>query len=140
MTRNVTLEDAKARYPDAQVFTFGDNAALCARLLALVRSGAKRATCDAHRAYTAKDIPLPVVDGISVALNWDGTPALVIRTTEVRIVRFQDVDEGFALEEGENASLEEWRASHRRYFERTSGFAPDMELVCERFRLVEDFG
>ena len=43
--------------------------------------------------------------------------------------------------EGEGDScLEDWRAGHRRYFTRNGGFAPDMMLWCERFRLVEIIG
>ena len=30
-----------------------------------------------------------------------------------------------------------WRDAHQRYFTRNGGFAPDMLLNCERFRLVE---
>ncbi|MEO1277180.1 MAG: ASCH domain-containing protein, partial [Pseudomonadota bacterium] len=45
-----------------------------------------------------------------------------------------------ALAEGENDSLEGWRADHRAYFERNGGWSPDMMLLCERFRVIEDFG
>ena len=74
-----------------------------------------------------------------VALNWDGSPALMIETTEVTQRRFCDVDAEFALAEGEDETLESWRDGHRRYFERNGGWDPEMMLVCERFRLVEDF-
>jgi uncharacterized protein YhfF len=37
-------------------------------------------------------------------------------------------------------NLAGWRAGHKDYFERNGGFSPDMELVCERFRLVETLG
>jgi len=134
------LEQLERRYPNAQQCVFGDNAELCRQLTDLVRSGAKRATCEALRTFIEKDLPLPVVDGYVIARNWDGTPAFVIQTTEVRITVFENVDEEFALEEGENADLEGWRTSHRTYFERNGGFDPDMEVVCERFRLIEDFG
>jgi uncharacterized protein YhfF len=58
----------------------------------------------------------------------------------VTIRRFADVDEDFAFAEGEDDTLEGWRAGHRVYFERNGGFDPGMLLVCERFRLIEDFG
>lgn len=74
-----------------------------------------------------------------IALNWDGTPALVIETVALNIQRFCDVDEDFALAEGENDSLAGWRASHQVYFERNGGFDREMMLVCERFDIVEDF-
>ena len=75
-----------------------------------------------------------------ICLNWDGTPALVIETVDVTECRFRDVDEDFALAEGENDSRDGWAEDHRRFFERTGGWDPDMTLICERFRLVEDFG
>jgi uncharacterized protein YhfF len=115
-------------------FTFGDNPALCAHLIALVRSGRKTATCGALRDFTAGGEAMPVVGRQDIALNWDGTPALVIET----IRRFCDVDADFALAEGENDSLAGWQADHRAFFERNGGWSPEMELVCERFRMVRD--
>ncbi len=47
-----------------------------------------------------------------------------------------EVPEAFALAEGENDTLDGWRRDHRVYFERTGGWAPDMLLMCERFRVV----
>ena len=119
-------------------FTFGDGPALCACLLSLVRHGHKTATCGALHDYTDGGEPMPVVGRQDLALNWDGTPALIIETVEVTIRRFCDVDADFALAEGENDSLDGWRADHRAYFERNGGWTADMLLVCERFRPVRD--
>ncbi|MEO1107726.1 MAG: ASCH domain-containing protein [Pseudomonadota bacterium] len=132
------LEQLKNRYPGAQTFKFGDNAALSDELLALVRAGKKTATCDALRNYPEGSLDMPVVGRRDIALNWDDHPVLVIETIEVTICRYCDVTECFALAEGENETLAGWRDDHRRYFERNGGFDPEMELVCERFRLVED--
>jgi uncharacterized protein YhfF len=120
-------------------FTFGDTPALCAHLIALVRAGRKTATCGALRDVNQAE-PMPVVGRQDVALNWDGTPALLIETTEVTIRRFCDVDADFALAEGENDDLAGWQADHRAFFVRNGGWAADMELVCERFKLVRDYG
>ncbi len=145
----VTLDAVRERYPGAETFRFGDNRALCDELLALVRAGRKTATCGALRDYfvrfddAAPDPAgiagaLPLVGRRDIALDWDGEPALVTLTVEVSVRRFCDVDEGFALAEGEDATLAGWQAGHRRYFDRNGGWEPEMELVCERFRLVED--
>ena len=134
----MTLDDILARYPDAETFTFGDSRALCDALLALVRSGKKTATCGALRDYIEGDDPMPEVGRQDVALDWDENPALVIETVEVRIRRFCDVDADFALAEGENDSLDGWAEGHRAWFERSGGWSANMELVCERFRVVED--
>ena len=132
------MEDVYARYPHASAFMFGDAESLCNELLALVRSGKKVATCGALRDFGPQGEPMPVLGRRDIALNWDGSPAVVIETLEVTQRRFCDVDEVFALDEGENDDLEVWRRDHRRYFERNGGFDEKMTLVCERFRLVED--
>ena len=121
-------------------FKFGDNEELCNELLRLVRSGKKTATCEALRAFTSEGEALPEVGRRDTALNWDGTPALIIETVEVMQMRFCDVDEYFALAEGENDDLEGWRRDHQQYFERHGGFDRQMILVCERFKLIHDFG
>ena len=133
-----TLEDVKTRYPGAQTFKFGDSATMSAELLALVRAGVKTATCGALRDYPEGSADMPVKGRRDIALEWDDRPALVIETVEVSICRYCDVSEDFALAEGENETLEGWREDHRRYFERNGGFDPEMELVCERFHMVED--
>lgn len=135
----MTLDEAKLRYPDSASFRFGDSDELCTTILALVRSGKKVATCAALYEFENGDEVMPVVGRQDIALNWDGTPALVIETESVELTRYCDVDESFALAEGENETLEGWREDHRDYFSRNGGFEPEMMLVCERFRLVEDF-
>ena len=133
-----SLDDVMTRYPGAQTFMFGDNIELSAELLGLVRSGQKTATCDALRNYPEGSPDMPALGRRDIALNWDGTPALVIETVAVSVQRYCDVTEDFALAEGENDTLEGWQDGHRHYFERNGGFAPEMELVCEQFRLIED--
>ena len=59
----------------------------------------------------------------------------------MQIVPFDDVTETHARSEGEgDLSLAAWREIHERYWrshsENPRGFAPDMPVVCERFRLV----
>lgn len=129
---------AHPQQDESVTFTFGDNEALCCELLSLVRSGKKTATCEALRAFEHGAEALPVVGRRDIALNWDGTPALLLETTEVLERRFCDVDEDFALAEGENDDLTGWRDDHRRYFQRTVGFDEQMILICERFRLIKD--
>jgi len=79
---------------------------------------------------------MPQVGRQDIALNWDATPALLIETVEVTTRRLCDVEESFALAEGENETRDGWAADHRAYFERNGGWDAEMLLVCERFRLV----
>lgn len=126
----------RERHPGAEPSEFGDSRALCDELIGLIRSGAKTATCSALREYDEGEAR-PVVGRRDVVVDWDGRPVLVTETTEVTIRRFEDVPEDFALAEGEGG-FEDWRRGHEAYFARNGGFDPAMELVCERFRLVED--
>ncbi len=135
----MTLDEVKKRYVGADTFKFGDGPALSARLIGLVREGKKRATCGALRDYETGVEAMPQVGRIDIALNWDGTPALAIRTVSLDPQRFCDVTADFALAEGENETLEGWQQDHEEYFSRNGGFDPEMMLLCERFELVEDF-
>ena len=133
------LSELRLRYPDCETFKFGDSRELCDELTSLVIQGKKSATCEALSAFESGSEAMPGVGRIDVALNWDGRPAVAIRTVSVEIKRYCDVDEDFALAEGENDSLDGWRADHRAYFERCGNFDPGMKLVCERFEVVEVF-
>lgn len=126
------------RYKDCQKFAFGDSPELADELLALVLDGRKTATCAAVRDYAQNSAEKPVVGRRDVVLDGAGNPAAVIETVEISYRRFNEVDAGFARDEGEGAAtLEQWRHDHENYFGRNGGFSPDMELLCERFRLVE---
>ena len=133
-------EEMQSLVNDSITFKFGDNEELCDELLRLVRSGYKTATCEALREFGPGKEAMPIVGRRDVALNWDGSPALLLETLQVIQIRFCDVDADFALAEGENDDLAGWRRDHRRYFERNRGFEKEMILVCERFRLIYDFG
>ncbi len=134
----MSFDQLKQKYPGAETFRFGDGPDLCDRLTALVREGRKTATCDALDSFETGGEVMPVIGRRDIALNWDGSPALVIETTDVTIRRFCDVGEDFALAEGENEDLAGWQRDHQTYFERNGGFDPEMDLVCERFKVIED--
>ena len=122
-------------------FSFGDSPEMADQLLALVLAGTKTATCGALRDFPPGGPDMPVVGRRDMVLDGQGRPAALIETLEVTIRRFDEMDEAFAYDEGEGfRTLADWRTGHQAYFERNGGFSPDMELVCERFRLVERLG
>lgn len=123
-------------YRDAVTFAFGDSPELADELLALVLAGRKTATCAALASFGEGGEPMPVVGRRDVVLDGLGRPAAVVETVELTVCRFDEVDAAFAEQEGEGP-LEEWRRGHEAYFRRNGGFSPDMELLCERFRVVE---
>jgi uncharacterized protein YhfF len=118
--------------------TFGDNRALCDALLALVRAERKTATCNRLELFGDGGEPLPEPGRRDVALDWDGNPAVTIETLTTRCIRYCDVAEDLALAAGENDDLDGWRRDHRAYFERNGGWHPEMWLLFETFRMVED--
>jgi uncharacterized protein YhfF len=121
---------------------FGDGPELADRLGALVLAGVKTATCSAWWEWQASGDPLPRAGLLTVVLDGQDRPLAITETTEVRILAFNQINEQFALEEGEgDRTLAWWRQAHWSYFQRTLpriGRSPaeDMPLVCERFRRV----
>ena len=92
-----------------------------------------------HLAGKGLSCPTPLRDSEGHNLRQlAGRPAAIMETLEGAIRRCDAVDASFAWDEGEgDRSLASWRRGHEAFFARNGGFSPDMELVCERFRLVE---
>jgi uncharacterized protein YhfF len=119
---------------ELESFSFGDTPELANELLELVLTGKKSATC---WAVSEGD------KGVVVGKRWiikdgQGRPSAILESVELALRRFGDVVAAFAHDEGEgDRSLEYWRQAHTKYFIGRGEFSPDMELYCERFRLVE---
>ena len=75
---------------------FGNDPEMADELGLLVRDGPKRATTSLLSWYEGDDEPLPRVGDLSVILDGKGSPICVIRTTEVEVRPFGQVDEAFA--------------------------------------------
>ncbi len=135
-----SLQEIIDANPEAETFRFGDSKKLCDEILALVRAGKKTATCEALGVYGKGGDEMPQVGRRDVALEWDGRPAVMLETVEVTTRRFSDMDAEFVAAQGEFRDLKHWQKGYEAYFARNGGFDPDMELMCERFRVVEDFG
>ncbi|HXZ16580.1 MAG TPA: ASCH domain-containing protein [Roseiarcus sp.] len=115
-----------------ETFSFGDNPELAEGLGRLVLEGKKTATC-----WAASEGPKTRTGQRWVMLDGGGSPRAVLETVDLVQRRFDEVDEAFAYEEGEDdRTLAFWRAAHRSYFGRRE-FSEDMLLWCERFRVVE---
>lgn len=124
-----------ARYADLHRFRFGDSREICEWLTGLVLDGKKTGTCWAHR-DTAAGEPMFAVGDRSVYTDWDHNPVCAIEYTKIEIHRFDAVPEDFALSEGEG-DYDAWRQGHIAWFERSGGWSPDMQVVCENFRVIE---
>lgn len=120
-----------------QAWSFGDGPEMADRLGKLVVSGAKTATASAQRQYDEANEPLPVPGDLSIILDGRDRPLAVIRTTDVQVVPFDQVDADHAHAEGEgDRTLEAWHEGHAHFFERNGGFDPAMPIVLERFEVL----
>ena len=136
----IPVDDAKARYPGAELFRPGDSPNLNAHILSLVRSGAKTVTCEAWSVFETGGEALPEPGRIDIALDWDGNAAYAVETLDVRKVRFCDMAPDDIPPQGEFRDYDDWANGYRRYLTRAGRFSPDVPLMVETFRLVEDFG
>lgn len=124
-----------------EAWAFGATPEHADGLLALVLDGIKTGTASSLWDYEATGDPLPQIGDLSIILDGAGAPRAVIETTQLRTVPFDQITEEHAHAEGEgDRTLAYWREVHERFWREHSesprGFAPDMPVVCELFRLV----
>jgi len=125
-----------------QVWYFGLGSEDAKDLCNLVLQGVKTATASLPWEYEKKPEDAPVAGGYSVVTNYEGIPQCVIRTTELRVTPFNEVDAQFAFDEGEgDLSLDYWRKVHWNYFSRRCAEihrepSETMLVNCERFQLL----
>lgn len=125
-----------------QVWYFGLGEKDAEELSNLVLQGKKTATASLPWEYEDEPEDAPVLGGYSVVTDFAGNPKCVVRTTEIRVLPFSEVDAEFAFNEGEgDQSLDYWREVHWDYFSRRCaalGKEPSlgMPVNCERFELL----
>lgn len=121
---------------------YGDSEALSEALLALIRSGKKRAGTGLLLAYEIEDEPLPRVGDIEIVLNHSNEPSLITRIIAVEILPYCAVTADYAAIEGEgDGSLAYWREAHWAFFSRECHrlgrqFDESMAVVCSEFELL----
>ena len=118
-------------------WSFGNNSRMTDELNNLVVNGIKTATCKRYFGENILDDA-----GLSIILDVNKNPLCIIETYEIRVRRYRDIDEEFAVAEGEgDLSLDYWRKVHWNFFSheaKTEGYevSEDMLLSCERFRVL----
>ena len=121
---------------------FGDYPELTDELLALVLSGTKQATCELAIYFENHNEPLPAPGDHFIITDGADTPKCIVRTTQVDIMPVRNIDDQFAIDEGEgDKTLKWWKQAHDAYFIRQAtrdGFFYDDSMLCvaERFELV----
>ncbi|MDN5819898.1 MAG: ASCH domain-containing protein [Brachybacterium sp.] len=136
--------DVRREVPDLptavpEAWAFGATPAHADELLALVHAGTKTATASSLGDYEEDGESLPAAGDLSIILDGAGRPRAVLEVTSIQIVPFDRVSEDHARAEGEDdRTLRSWRRIHERFWREHSarGFAPDMPVVCENFRVV----
>jgi len=125
-----------------QVDGYGDSPELSEDLLALIRSGKKKAGTGLLWAYEADAQEFPREGAIEIVIDHNNQPALVTRIIRVEIVAYSDVTAEYAALEGEgDGSLEYWRKAHWAFFSRECqriGREPtqDMPVICSVFEVL----
>lgn len=128
------------------VWSFGDQPEMAARLVHLVACGAKRVTMGWVDAAARSNTPLAVTGGVSVVTDGFGYPRVVVRSADVRVVPFAEIDEASAAGEGEgDLTYEDWREGHTAYFTAEAAryglvFDERAAISIERFDVLRVIG
>jgi uncharacterized protein YhfF len=125
-----------------EAFGFGNTPEMATELAALVVSGVKTATSRLLWEVEDDQQPQCAVGDLAVVLDGDGAPRAVIETVALWTQPFNAVDAAFAWEYGEGDRTLDWWQTHlwdynaRECARLNRPPAPDMPIICERFRLV----
>ncbi len=120
-----------------RAYRFGDTPD---ELAQLVVEGVKTATCNALKLYELNNRPLPQVGEYNIILNKAFEPVCIIQITSVDLKKYDEINEVFAIAEGDG-SYENWDNIHVRFFTEQLGlfnepFHRQIELVCQTFKVI----
>ena len=115
------LRDVGIELPPGPVHAdrYGDSAELSDELLALIKSGRKRAGTGLLWAYEHDGDKIARLGDIEIVIDHENRPALVTRIVSSEIIPFNEVTSEYAAIEGEgDGSLDYWRRGHWNFFSR----------------------
>lgn len=120
---------------------FGYDADSINRLNALVLCGVKKAACSTLVSYELDMISVPKKNNYYVLTDSKEQAVCIIKDVNVSIMAFNQMYWELAQKEGEDSSMEEWRESHREYFEDEAielgtEFNDSSLIVFEEFEVV----
>ena len=108
---------------------------------ALVLEGTKTATGGLKWEWDRKNKRLMRPGDLSIVTDGSGHPVCIIEDTEIKVIPFDEVDDGFVHDYGEGGTLDDWRKSYWAMILAESartGRKPTRKapVICERFRVV----
>ncbi|MCF0242893.1 MAG: ASCH domain-containing protein [Treponema sp.] len=133
------------KLPDSTPFggeiTFSNDEKDFAFLLALILGGKKTAQFSALPGYEIDFEPLPQKGYYYVLNDWQGNPVAVTKTTNVKVLPFEEVTWEMAQKDGEEENLQAWRERYSEFFQEDSDimgyeFSPSMPVVFEEFEVI----
>lgn len=137
---------AQQRGVDAEqpilVRRFGETPAMTTQLNDLILAGEKTTTASSPWLAAADPARRFFEGGYSVMTDAAGNPQAVLRTTQLKSLRFDQVSAEDSRHEGPPVRpLESWRRVHQAYFERAlkligKSWSGDMPVTLERFEVV----
>lgn len=138
-----TLSDAeKNNIKTINAFHFGDTKECANTCADLAAQGIKKATASLEWCFTVGDEDYPEIDEIDVITNWKHEPICIVKITRIEVRPFGEVEESFAITEGEgDQSLKYWREVHWPFFSqecKALGKQPSekMPIVLQWFKVV----
>ena len=115
-------------------FSLGDDPQMAEELLDLVLKGKKTATSWA----TVHGELGTSIGSKHIITDSKDTPKVLIETTALIKFKFSEVRPDIAKEEGEgDLSTEYWEREHERYFRNEGTFSADMEVYCQKFKVIK---
>lgn len=121
---------------------YGDSEELSNELLALIRSGRKRAGTGLLWAYQHDGQHIAQTGDIEVVVDHLNVPVMVTRVVRSEVIEYKQVTDEYAALEGEgDGSLAYWRKAHWNFFGRECrriGREPTetMPVICTVFEVV----
>ena len=125
-----------------RVDAYGDSESLSNELLALIRSGRKRAGTGLLWLHEHLNEPIAQAGEIEIVINYAGVPSVITRTVSSKVIPFNEVTAKYAAIEGEgDGSLQHWRQAHWAYFSRECQRIgrisnQSMPVVCSIFEIL----
>lgn len=123
-----------------QRIKFSDNPKDTDDLANKVLSGGKTATSSLLDLYRLNKKEISKIDDLIAVLDSSDREVVAVRIIKMEIIRFKDITESFAKEEGDS-NLDNWLNIHKPYYSKLlasidSELTDNTELVCEWFEVV----